>query len=150
KSAMPLIARLFDSVAPEVQTISLPLAPMRRATCSRASSTADSARQPNTWLREAALPKSLVKKGSMRSRTRGSTGVVEWLSRKMGSLGAIAEGPLRGVQSGDEDRLLAGLVAVDVAGGALADAVHGGAAAAAFEVAERVDEIGFELLEAVD
>jgi hypothetical protein len=53
---------------------------MRRATCPRAFSTASSARQPKAWLLEAALPKSSVKYGSMASRTRGSTGVVEWQS----------------------------------------------------------------------
>ena len=38
--------------------------------------------------RLAALPKFVVKNGSMVSRTRGSTIVVEWLSMKMGSLTA--------------------------------------------------------------
>ncbi len=56
KLAAPLIARLSDSVAPEVKTISLPLPPMSAATCSRARSTAASAYQPNAWLRLAALP----------------------------------------------------------------------------------------------
>ncbi len=45
--ASPLIARLFDSVAPEVKTISRASAPMARATCSRARSTASAASQPN-------------------------------------------------------------------------------------------------------
>ena len=74
------MARLSDSVAPEVKTISLPLAPMSAATCSRASSTAFSAVQPKLWLRLAALPNFSVKYGSIASRTRGSTGVVAWLS----------------------------------------------------------------------
>ncbi len=39
-SAMPLMARLFDSVAPEVKMISLAVAPMSLAICSRAFSTA--------------------------------------------------------------------------------------------------------------
>ena len=71
---------VVHSVAPEVQTISLPLAPISAATCSRAISTASSAAQPKEWLRLAALPNSSVKYGSIASSTRGSTGVVEWLS----------------------------------------------------------------------
>ena len=74
------MARLSDSVAPEVQTISLPLAPMSAPTCSRASSTAFSAVQPKLCERLAALPKFSVKYGSIASTTRGSTGVVAWLS----------------------------------------------------------------------
>ena len=46
KRAAPLIARLLDSVAPEVQTISRGSAPISEATCSRAISTASSAAQP--------------------------------------------------------------------------------------------------------
>ncbi len=44
----------------------------------RASSTAASASQPKTCVREAALPKVCVKYGSIASSTRGSTGVVAW------------------------------------------------------------------------
>jgi hypothetical protein len=51
-----LIARLSDSVAPEVQTISFPDAPISAATCSRAWSVAFSAVQPNECERLAALP----------------------------------------------------------------------------------------------
>ena len=51
---------------------------MSFATSSRAASTASSARQPNAWLLEAALPKSSLKYGSIASSTRGSTGVVAW------------------------------------------------------------------------
>jgi hypothetical protein len=51
-----LIARLFDSVAPEVQMISRGSAPTMAATLARASSTAASAVQPYMWLREAGLP----------------------------------------------------------------------------------------------
>lgn len=52
------MARLSDSVAPEVNTISFELsAPMSFATRSREASTASSAFQPKTWLRLAALPK---------------------------------------------------------------------------------------------
>ncbi len=72
------MARLFDSVAPLVQTISFALAPTSRATSARAASTASSAFQPNAWLFEAALPNSTEKWGSMTSSTRGSTGVVAW------------------------------------------------------------------------
>jgi hypothetical protein len=75
-SATPLIARLFDSVAPLVKMTSLALAPIRSATCLRAFSTASSASQPNEWLRLAALPNCWVKNGSIASSTRGSTGVV--------------------------------------------------------------------------
>ena len=78
--ATPFTARLSDSVAPLVQTISRAVAPMSRATSSRASSTASAASHPNEWLFEAAFPDRSVKYGSIASRTRGSTGVVEWQS----------------------------------------------------------------------
>jgi hypothetical protein len=55
-------------------------APTSFATCSRAYSTASSDAQPKLWLRLAALPNFCVKKGSIASTTRGSTGVVAWLS----------------------------------------------------------------------
>ena len=42
----PLIARLFDSVAPLVKTISFERAPMSAATCSRAASTASAPPSP--------------------------------------------------------------------------------------------------------
>jgi hypothetical protein len=45
-SATPLIARLSDSVAPDVQTISRGSQFSSFATCVRASSTASSANQP--------------------------------------------------------------------------------------------------------
>ncbi len=67
-------------MAPLVQTTSRAVAPMSRATSSRASSTASSAFQPKEWLFDAAFPNRSVKYGSMASRTRGSTGVVEWQS----------------------------------------------------------------------
>ena len=41
--------------------ISLPLAPIRAPISVRARSTASSAFQPNTWVRLAALPNSVVK-----------------------------------------------------------------------------------------
>jgi len=75
------MARLSLSVAPLVKMISFASAPMSRATCSRAFSTAASAFQPKAceWL--AALPKVSVNMGSIASTTRGSTGVVALLSR---------------------------------------------------------------------
>ena len=60
-SAAPLIARLSDSVAPDVQTISLPDAPISAPTWSRAASTAFSAVQPKLCERLAALPNTCVK-----------------------------------------------------------------------------------------
>ena len=59
--AAPLIARLFPSVAPEVQMISFGFAPIRAAACSRAWSTASSACQPKLWLRLEELPYISVK-----------------------------------------------------------------------------------------
>src|SRR4051812_41057064 len=88
-SATPLIARLSDSVAPLVNTISLALAPMRSATCLRAFSTASSASQPNGWLRLAGCPNFSVKYGSIASTTRGSHGVVDWASMKIGNFSGI-------------------------------------------------------------
>ncbi len=70
----------MDSVAPEVNTISLALPWSKDAICSRAWSTAASAVQPKTWLRLAAFPKLLVRYGIIASSTRGSSGVVAWLS----------------------------------------------------------------------
>ena len=67
----PLSARLSDSVAPLVKTISRGAAPASSATRRRASSTAFSASQPKLWLRLAALPNCGPKKGSMASSTRG-------------------------------------------------------------------------------
>ena len=80
-SAVPLMARLLDSVLPLVQMISFAEAPMSLATCSRALSTPSSAFQPKAWLRLAALPKYSVKYGIIASRTRGSIGVVALWSR---------------------------------------------------------------------
>jgi len=42
------------------------------------ASTSSSARQPNAWLFEAALPYSSRSVGSIASSTRGSSGVVAW------------------------------------------------------------------------
>ena len=74
----PLIARLFDSVAPLVKTISPAVAPISAATSRRAASTASCAFQPYACWRLAGLPKCSVKYGSIASSTRGSTGVVAW------------------------------------------------------------------------
>ena len=78
KCAAPLIARLSDSVAPEVQTISRGSAPSTSATSFLAFSTRSSACQPNGWLREEGLPKTpwLVRHSAMLFATRSSTGVV--------------------------------------------------------------------------
>jgi hypothetical protein len=70
------------SVAPLVKTISAgSAAPTARASVARAASTAASARQPKTWVRLAAFPKSRLHHGAIASTTRGSTGVVDWWSR---------------------------------------------------------------------
>jgi hypothetical protein len=79
--AAPLMARLLDSVAPEVKTISEGLAPISRATWPRASSTASAASWPSACSTLPALPKRAVNQGSIASTTRGSHGVVAWLSR---------------------------------------------------------------------
>ena len=78
--AAPLIARLFDSVEPLVQTISFGEAPISAAACSRARSTASSASQPTLWFWLAVLPTFSVKYGSIASTTRGSVRVVAALS----------------------------------------------------------------------
>src|SRR5512137_2157042 len=90
-SATPLSAKLIASVPPEVKTTSLgSRAPISLAICSRALSTPPSASQPKGWLRLAGCPNFSVKYGIIASSTRGSTGVVDWLSMKIGSFNAIA------------------------------------------------------------
>src|SRR5262249_14664879 len=75
----------IDSVPPEVNTSSLgSRAPMILAICSRARSTAFSASQPNEWFRLAGWPNFSVKYGIIASTTRGSTGVVDCESMKVG------------------------------------------------------------------
>jgi hypothetical protein len=81
KLAIPLTIKLFDSVAPDVNTTSLGPAPINAATWLRASSTAASASQPYACVRLWGLPYCSVKRGIMRSRTRGSIGVVACASR---------------------------------------------------------------------
>src|SRR5262249_14211037 len=79
------------SVPPEVNTISLgSRAPISFASCSRPRSIPPSASQPKGWLRLPGCPNFSVKYGSIASRTRGSIGVVDWLSMKMGRFTAIA------------------------------------------------------------
>jgi hypothetical protein len=75
------MAMLLDSVAPDVQRISFASAPTSCPSWARAFSTAAFARYPKEWLREAAFPKYSVKNGNIASTTRGSQGVVAWLSR---------------------------------------------------------------------
>ena len=77
ESAAPLIAKLSDSVAPDVQIISLGSAPIRFATLRRAFSTAFSASRPSACP-EAGLAKtpSIPKNRDISSATDGSTGVV--------------------------------------------------------------------------
>jgi hypothetical protein len=77
-AAIPWIARLFDSVAPLVKTISRAVAPISEATSRRACSTPSWAFQPHWCMDEAGLPKASVKYGSITSTTRRSTGVVAW------------------------------------------------------------------------
>src|SRR5262245_50557690 len=89
-SAAPLRARLIESVPPEVKTISLgSRAPTNRAMCARAASQAPSASHPKGWLRLAGWPNFSVKYGSIASTTRGSQGVVDCASRKMGNFTAM-------------------------------------------------------------
>ena len=77
----PRTARLFDSVAPEVNTMSSGRAPISAATCARASSTAACASWPKACCRLEGLPNFSVKYGSIAASTAGSTGVVAWWSR---------------------------------------------------------------------
>src|ERR1051325_2031917 len=93
-SATPLSARLIASVPPDVNPSSFgSRAPISVASCSRARSTAPSASQPNGWFRLAGWPNFSVKYGSIASTTRGSAGVVDCESIKIGNFSAI-ESPL--------------------------------------------------------
>src|ERR1700685_3649308 len=65
-SAMPLRARLLLSVAPEVKMISLAVAPISFATCSRACSTACSAFPPEEWVRAGCFPQLRGEEGNHR------------------------------------------------------------------------------------
>ena len=69
---------LTQAARAEVKIISLASAPMRSATCLRANSTASSLCQPYKCVLLCGLPNCSTKKGSMASKTRGSTGVVDW------------------------------------------------------------------------
>src|SRR5262249_38750259 len=89
-SATPLRARLMASVPPEVKTSSLgSRPPISFASLPRAASTAPSASQPKGWLRLAGCPNFSVKYGSIASTTRGSHGVVDCASMKIGNFSAI-------------------------------------------------------------
>ena len=79
-SATPLMARLSLSVAPEVKMISFAVAPISLAICSRACLDGFFRLPAEWWLRLAALPNFSVKYGIIASSTRGSIGVVAWLS----------------------------------------------------------------------
>src|SRR5213593_3452368 len=90
-SATPLRARLIDSVPPDVNTISFgSRAPISAASWLRAVSTAASASHPKGWFRLAGWPYFWVKYGSIASTTRGSAGVVDCASMKIGNVTAIA------------------------------------------------------------
>src|SRR3989442_7797157 len=99
--ATPLRARLIDSVRPDVNTISLgSRAPISAASWLRAVSTAASASHPKGWFRLAGWPYFWVKYGSIASTTRGSAGVVDCASMKIGNVTAIARLSLRSSISG--------------------------------------------------
>src|SRR2546422_6668702 len=89
-SATPLRARLIASVPPEVKTSSFgSRAPISVAILARAASTAPSASHPNGWFRLAGWPNFSVKYGSIASTTRGSHGVVDCASMKIGSFNEL-------------------------------------------------------------
>src|SRR2546422_1758934 len=93
-SATPLRARLIASVPPEVKTSSFgSRAPISVAILARAASTAPSASHPNGWLRLAGCPNFSVKYGSIASTTRGSHGVVDCASMKIGNFSPIVLSP---------------------------------------------------------
>ena len=76
--ATPLMARLLDSVAPLVKTISRAVAPMSAAT-SRRAALDGLLRLPSPRVRRRRrVAEVSVKYGSIASSTRGSTGVVAW------------------------------------------------------------------------
>ena len=77
---MPLIARLFASVPPEVKITSLWRIPKTAATRARASASACAALSPTVWWLDG-LPYTPARYGSIASSTSGRTGVVAALSR---------------------------------------------------------------------
>src|SRR6266446_1340481 len=110
-SATPLRARLIDSVPPDVNTISFgSRAPISVASWLRAVSTAASASHPKGWFRLAGWPYFWVKYGSIASTTRGSAGVVDCASMKIGNVTAIARLSLRSSISGHFTARLAAIV----------------------------------------
>src|SRR5437899_1836155 len=110
-SATRLRARLIDSVPPDVNTISFgSRAPISAASWLRAVSTAASASHPKGWFRLAGWPYFWVKYGSIASTTRGSAGVVDCASMKIGNVTAIARLSLRSSISGHFTARLAAIV----------------------------------------
>src|SRR2546430_15970980 len=100
-SPTPLRARLIAPVPPDVNTISFgSRAPISAASWLRAVSTAASASHPKGWFRLAGWPYFWVKYGSIASTTRGSAGVVDCASMKIGNVTAIARLSLRSSISG--------------------------------------------------
>ena len=94
-SATPLMARLSDSVAPLVKTISLGVAPIRSAICWRAFSTACSASQPKVWLRLAALPnfsREVGQHGLEHARIERRGGVVVHVYRRLHTFSRTGSG----------------------------------------------------------
>ena len=77
---MPLTARLFASVPPDVKITSPARIPSTRATRARASSSAPAAASPTVWWLDG-LPNQRVRYGIIASSTSGRTGVVAALSR---------------------------------------------------------------------
>ena len=75
--ALPRIARLSASVAPEVKMTSGARAPISAATWARAASTRARAARPKLWV-EAGLPNTVSahRHSAMQAATRASTGVV--------------------------------------------------------------------------
>ena len=80
--AVPLTARLFASVPPDVKTISSGEAFSRFAMISRAPSRPSFARMPGVWLNwDDATAYVSVKKGSIASTTSGAVRVAAALSK---------------------------------------------------------------------
>ena len=95
----PCSARLFDSVAPEVNTIRSLGAPTRAATAARAASTSSRARRPAGKFRQPLEQLHVIRKGAARLEREGQT------------LQLLEEGELFGYTS-----LLSGAAPLDVVG----------------------------------
>src|SRR6267378_4045501 len=90
RMVLSVSALRIASVPPEVKTSSFgSRAPISVAILPRAASTAPSASHPNGWLRLAGCPNFSVKYGSIASTTRGSHGVVDCASMKIGNFSPI-------------------------------------------------------------